>query len=139
MYTPFLIGFDKQYGPNAHFGYWTLIKAYLHDMFWQTCLKADQQSYCSYARLRGMFDRAVSEFSKIYFFCLFNFYMEYYNLVIPVCMLMKTAAYCNILVSDVVNPKNSFSLSLYCFYAENPSFIDTETLLSYGGSRWISN
>ena len=46
--------------------------------------------------------------------------MEYYNLVIPVCMLMKAAAYCNILVSDVVKPESSFSLSLYCFFAENP-------------------
>ena len=34
--------------------------------------------------------------------------MEYYNLVIPVCMLMKAAAYCNVLVSDVVNPKFFF-------------------------------
>ena len=25
MYTPFLIGFNLQYGPYAHFGYWTLI------------------------------------------------------------------------------------------------------------------
>ena len=24
MYTPFLFGFNKQYGPYAHFGYWTL-------------------------------------------------------------------------------------------------------------------
>ena len=48
----------------------TLIKAYLHDMFWQTCLKADQKSYCSYTRLCG---RAVSGFSlKMYFFCLHN-------------------------------------------------------------------
>ena len=73
----------------------TLIKAYLHDMFWQTCLKADQKSYCSYARLYGMFDRAVSEFSlkKFISFVYHNFNMEYYNLVMPVCMLMKTAAY----------------------------------------------
>ena len=24
MYAPFWIGFDYQYGPYAHFGYWTL-------------------------------------------------------------------------------------------------------------------
>ena len=36
--------------------------------------------------------------SKNYFFCLHNFNMEYYNLVMPVCMLMKTTAYCNVLV-----------------------------------------
>ena len=39
-----------------------LLKPYLHDMFWQACFKADQKTYCSYARLHGMFDRAVSEF-----------------------------------------------------------------------------
>ena len=25
MYTPFYIGFNLQYGPYAHFGYWTLV------------------------------------------------------------------------------------------------------------------
>ena len=25
MYTSFLIGLNKRYGPYAHFGYWTLI------------------------------------------------------------------------------------------------------------------
>ena len=25
MYTPFEIGFGLQYGPYAHFGYWTLV------------------------------------------------------------------------------------------------------------------
>ena len=25
MYTPFYIGFSLQYGPYAHFGYWTLV------------------------------------------------------------------------------------------------------------------
>ena len=25
MYTPFQIGFSLQYGPYAHFGYWTLV------------------------------------------------------------------------------------------------------------------
>ena len=25
MYTPFLIGLNLEYGPYAHFGYWTLI------------------------------------------------------------------------------------------------------------------
>ena len=36
--------------------------------------------------------------SKNYFICLHNFNMEYYNLVMPVCMLIKTTAYCNVLV-----------------------------------------
>ena len=25
MYTPFLVGLNLQYGPYAHFGYWTLV------------------------------------------------------------------------------------------------------------------
>ena len=25
MYTPFNIGFNSQYGPYAHFGYWALV------------------------------------------------------------------------------------------------------------------
>ena len=48
--------------------------------------------------------------------------MEYYNLVIPVCMLVKAAAYCNVLVSDVVNPKNYFSLSPYESSTTKPKF-----------------
>ena len=48
------------------------------------------------------------------------------------CMLMKTAAYCNDLVSDGVNPKNSFSLSpnivsMLNPQLQSPRFIDTET------------
>ena len=58
--------------------------------------------------------------------------MEDYNLVIPMCMLIKAAAYYNVLVSDGANSKNSFSLSpnivsMLNPQLQNPSFIDTET------------
>ena len=66
--------------------------------------------------------------------------MENFNLVMPVCMLKKTTAYCNVLVCSLSTPKilslcrDRLIVSMMNPQLQNPSFIDTKTLLSYGGS-----
>ena len=48
-------------------------------------------------------------------------------------MLMKAAAYCNVLSTPKILSLCRLIVSMLNPQLQNPSFIDTKTLLSYGG------
>ena len=106
------------------------LKPYLHDMFWQTFFKVDQKTYCSYARLHGMFELSLIFPLQNNFLCLHKLNMEEDNFVIPACMLV-VAAFClinmNLSVSDGVKLNYNFLFLCRILNQVAKLFIENET------------
>ena len=99
-------------------------------MFWQTCFKADQKTYCSYVYTVCLTELSLNFSLQNNFLCLHNLNMEEDNFVISVCMLVKTAFYLidmNLSVSDGVKLNYTFLFLCRILNQVAKFFIENET------------